>query len=104
MDHKYKSLLQNIPTRHIIAQIEDGKDGKNIQKQLTRFRDLDIVNYFALVKLSVAKALLDSASNNKFFGRKFAWHIITQVLTVCYGLMVTLDHRKVDAHFVYLRR
>lgn len=76
MDHKYKSLLQNIPTRHIIAQIEDGR---SIQKQLTRFRDLDIVNYFVLAKLGTAKVLLDNASTNKFFGRKFAWHVITQV-------------------------
>lgn len=76
MDHKYKSLLQNIPTRHIIAQIEDVS---TIQPQLTRFRDLDIVNYFVLGKLSTVKTLLDSANANKFFGRKFAWHIITQV-------------------------
>ncbi|XKL64087.1 hypothetical protein PGB90_004173 [Kerria lacca] len=75
MDHKYKSLLQNIPTRHIIAQIEDSR---SIQRQLTRFRDLDIVNYFVLGKLSNVKTLLDNANVNKFFGRKFAWHVITQ--------------------------
>lgn len=76
MDHKYKSLLQNIPTRHIIAQIEDAR---SIQRQLTRFRDLDIVNYFVLGRLSTVKTLLDNANMNKFFGRKFAWHVITQV-------------------------
>lgn len=78
MDHKYKSLLQNIPTRHIIAQIEDVR---SIQRQLTRFRDLDIVNYFVLGRLSTVKTLLDNANVNKFFGRKFAWHVITQVGT-----------------------
>lgn len=78
MDHKYKSLLQNIPTRHIIAQIEDVR---SIQRQLTRFRDLDIVNYFVLGRLSTVKTLLDNANVNKFFGRKFAWHVITQVST-----------------------
>lgn len=78
MDHKYKSLLQNIPTRHIISQIEDTR---SIQRQLTKFRDLDIVNYFMLGKLNNVKILLDSASNNKFFGRKYAWYVITQVIT-----------------------
>lgn len=76
MDHKYKSLLQNVPTRHIIAQMEDVR---SVKRQLTRFKDLDIVNYFILGRLANVKNLLDTANSNKFFGRKFAWHVITQV-------------------------
>ncbi|KAI5740635.1 hypothetical protein M8J76_005732 [Diaphorina citri] len=73
-DHKYKSLLQNIPTRHIIAPVEDSR---SVKRQLFRFKDLDIVNYFILGRLQTIKMILDSANVNKFFGRKFAWHAIT---------------------------
>lgn len=76
MDHKYKSLLQNIPTRHIIAAIDDTA---SIKLHLTRFRDVDIVNFFVLGKLSSIKSVLDHANSNKLFGRKYAWHVITQV-------------------------
>ncbi|KAL1116158.1 hypothetical protein AAG570_005653 [Ranatra chinensis] len=75
MDHKYKSLLLNIPTRHIISPIEGDK---GVKQQLTKFRDLDIFNYFILGRLSTIKIVLDSANMNKYFGRKFAWHAITQ--------------------------
>ncbi|XP_050421609.1 ionotropic receptor 25a [Adelges cooleyi] len=75
MDHKYKSLLQNIPTRHIIAIIDDVT---SIKLHLTRFRDVDIVNFFVLGKLSSIKSVLDHANSNKLFGRKYAWHVITQ--------------------------
>lgn len=77
MDHKYKSLLQNIPTRHIIASIDDVT---SIKLHLTRFRDVDIVNFFVLGKLTTIKSVLDNANSNKLFGRKYAWHVITQVL------------------------
>lgn len=84
-DHKYKSLLQNIPTRHIIAPVEDAR---SVKRQLFRFKDLDIVNYFVLGRLQTIKMILDSANVNKFFGRKFAWHAITLVsgMKTCYYL------------------
>ncbi|KAG8282323.1 Ionotropic receptor 25a [Homalodisca vitripennis] len=75
VDHKTKSLLQNIPTRHIMAEVEDLD---SIRHQLTRYRDLDIVNYFILGRLSTIKAVLDIANTNKFFSKKFAWHAITK--------------------------
>lgn len=76
MGHKTKSLLQNIPSRHIIAEVDDGE---SIRHQLTRFRDLDIVNYFILGRLTTIRAVVDVASSNKFFSKKFSWHAITKV-------------------------
>jgi ionotropic glutamate receptor len=76
MDHKYKSLLRDVPTRHIITQVDDAKSAK---QQLVRFRELDIVNFFILGRLSTIKTVLDSGNVNKYFGKKFAWHAITQV-------------------------
>ena len=75
MDHKYKSLLQNIPTRHMIVKAaqEDG------EKQLKSLREKDIFNYFIIGRLTTIMKVLDSADANEFFGRQFAWHGITAV-------------------------
>jgi hypothetical protein len=74
MGHKYKSLLQNIPARHIIAPIS-----ANIREQLERLREVDVNNFFVLGRLSSIKDVLEVANNADFFTRKFAWHALTQV-------------------------
>ncbi|BES98926.1 glutamate receptor [Nesidiocoris tenuis] len=75
MDHKYKSLLLNVPCRHIMGRVRGIQE---IRNQLTRFKELDIVNFFVLGSLATIKTVLDEANNIKFFGRKYAWHAITQ--------------------------
>lgn len=45
VDHKYKALLQNIPTRHVITAIANDKERAD---QLVKLRNLDINNYFIL--------------------------------------------------------
>nr|ALR72535.1 ionotropic receptor IR6 [Colaphellus bowringi] len=75
MDHKYKSLLQNVATRHIITAI---KDGNQVVDQLSQLRKLDLVNFFVLASLKNIKRVLDAADSVGFFNRKFAWHVITQ--------------------------
>ncbi|XP_063241815.1 ionotropic receptor 25a [Bacillus rossius redtenbacheri] len=74
MDHKYKSLLQNMPTRHVIV-----KAGENlgIKEQLAKLRGLDLFNFFVIGRLSTIKTVLDFANINKFFATHFAWHAIT---------------------------
>jgi len=75
MDHKYKSLLQNIPTRHMIVKVsqEDGVE------QLKRLREKDIFNYFIIGRITTINNVLESAETNDFFQRQFAWHGITAV-------------------------
>jgi len=75
MDHKYKSLLQNIPTRHLITAVDE----KELKKQLTKMKDLDVVNFFILGRLQTLKNVLDAATALKYFNKKFAWFTITQV-------------------------
>ncbi|EEB10703.1 glutamate receptor, putative [Pediculus humanus corporis] len=75
MDHKYKSLLQNVPTRHVISPVENSK---TIKKQLTKMIDLDVVNFFILGRMSTIKMVLDHANINKYFGKKYSWHAITK--------------------------
>ncbi|XP_035782747.1 ionotropic receptor 25a-like isoform X2 [Anopheles albimanus] len=74
MDHKYKALLQNIPTRHVITSIADERDRAS---QIEKLRNLDINNFFVLGSLTSIKQVLESAKN-EYFERNFAWHVITQ--------------------------
>ncbi|XP_053673131.1 ionotropic receptor 25a [Anopheles nili] len=74
MDHKYKALLQNIPTRHVITSIADERDRAS---QIEKLRNLDINNFFVLGSLASIKQVLESAKND-YFERNFAWHVITQ--------------------------
>lgn len=67
MDHKYKSLLQNVACRHIISPIKDGF--QNISDQLVQLRKLDIVNYFVLGSLNNIKKVLDAADVVGYFNR-----------------------------------
>lgn len=74
MDHKYKALLQNIPTRHVITAIAKPADRP---QQIAKLRNLDINNFFILGSLQSIRDVLDSA-RDEYFQRNFAWHAITQ--------------------------
>nr|CAD7262764.1 unnamed protein product [Timema shepardi] len=74
MDHKYKSLLQNLPTRHVIIKVNESMP---VKKQIQKLRDLDIFNFFIVGRLSTIKDVLDNANINKFFAPHFAWHAFT---------------------------
>lgn len=51
MDHKYKVLLDKVPTRHIITEIAS-------PEQIIRLRKLDITNFFILGSLETIKNVL----------------------------------------------
>lgn len=51
MDHKYKVLLQNVPTRHIITEITN-------PEQIIKLRRQDITNFFILGRLESIKNVL----------------------------------------------
>ncbi|GLH09406.1 Chemosensory protein [Gryllus bimaculatus] len=73
MDHKYKSLLQNIPTRHLINEVQSGR----IRYQLENFKRLELFNYFIIGDLKTIKTALDAGDGLESFDRKFAWHTIS---------------------------
>nr|QHN69175.1 ionotropic receptor 6 [Sirex noctilio] len=75
MDHKYKSLLQNVPTRHVIVRAKE--PGTELVGQLSRLRDLDIVNFFVLGEQDTLTATLNAAQALNFTGRKYAWYALT---------------------------
>lgn len=55
MDHKYKALLQNIPTRHVITAIAKPADRP---QQIAKLRNLDINNFFILGSLQSIRDVL----------------------------------------------
>lgn len=75
MNHKYKSLLLNVPTRHVINGLQTMID--NVRDQLSKLRDLDVVNYFLLGNGDSINMLLDAGESLSFTGRKYGWFILT---------------------------
>ncbi|KAG7201200.1 hypothetical protein KM043_003987 [Ampulex compressa] len=75
MDHKYKSLLLNVPTRHVIN--ESAQSVAEMKRQLPRLRDLDVVNYFILGDENTINVALEGGEALNFTGRKYGWFILT---------------------------
>lgn len=75
MDHKYKSLLLNVPTRHVINEASQHVTG--IRWQLPPLRDLDIVNYFILGDENTINMALEAAESLNFTGKKYGWFLLT---------------------------
>ncbi|KAL3278037.1 hypothetical protein HHI36_013378 [Cryptolaemus montrouzieri] len=73
MEHKYKSLLQDIATRNVITAI----DVTNQEQQILKLQDMNLVNFFILGRLETVTQVLKNASANGLFNAKFAWHVIT---------------------------
>lgn len=63
MDHKYKALLQNTPTRHVITSIAPAAER---QQQIDKLRNLDINNFFILGSLSSIRDVLGENLNLTF--------------------------------------
>nr|WJJ63356.1 ionotropic receptor 25a [Pachyrhinus yasumatsui] len=76
MDHKYKALLQNVATRHLIDEINT--DLNKIPEQLEDLVKLDLKNFFVLGSLENIMIVLEAAEKKELFNRKFAWHVLTK--------------------------
>lgn len=75
MNHKYKSLLLNVPTRHVINPLLGSID--EVKEQLMKLRDLDVVNYFLLGEGNSINTMLDAGELLNFIGRKYGWFVVT---------------------------
>ncbi|XP_050723400.1 ionotropic receptor 25a-like [Eriocheir sinensis] len=76
MDHKYKSLLMNLPCRHILTEVEATEMA--LRKQTKRLMDADIVNYFVVGSKETISRVLDAATANGMFGRKYSWYAVSK--------------------------
>uniref|UniRef100_A0ABM1IVT1 Glutamate receptor ionotropic, kainate 2 n=1 Tax=Polistes dominula TaxID=743375 RepID=A0ABM1IVT1_POLDO len=75
MSYKYNSLLLNVPTRHVINNI--AQNVKDMKEQLSRLRDLDVVNYFILGDEKTIHMVLQTAEVLNFIGHKYGWFVFT---------------------------
>lgn len=75
MDHKYKSLLLNVPTRHVMVDIES--DEERAREQIIRLRDLDIVHFFILGNQETICKAMRIAESQNYTGRFYSWYMIT---------------------------
>ncbi|XP_034939121.1 ionotropic receptor 25a-like [Chelonus insularis] len=75
MDHKYKSLLLNVPTRHVIVKAKEY--GPPMTDQMKQLRNLDIVNFFILGGEKTIADELATANQLGFTGPKYGWYALT---------------------------
>uniref|UniRef100_A0A2P2I0J5 Ionotropic receptor 25a-like n=1 Tax=Hirondellea gigas TaxID=1518452 RepID=A0A2P2I0J5_9CRUS len=76
MEHKYKSLLQNLPCRHIMTKVEDMEE--DVRKQVKKLRDADIVYYFVVGSLATIRKVMTAGNAQKMFGMKYSWYAVTK--------------------------
>ncbi|CAG0922471.1 unnamed protein product [Notodromas monacha] len=72
----YKSLLVNLPVRHIISAMDKTEAG--LRNQTARIRDADVSTFFLVgSKDSITRALSVATAEN-MFGKKYAWFALTK--------------------------
>lgn len=86
MDHKYKALLQNIPTRHVITEIAPVAER---ERQIENLRNLDINNFFILGSLESIQEVLRT-----FLAIKLM-HILCQITFVSFLLSHRIGENRV---------
>ncbi|KAA0197271.1 Ionotropic receptor 25a [Hyalella azteca] len=76
MDHKYKSLLENLPCRHIITRAADTDAA--LRAQLTRLKEALLVYYFVVGSQDTIRKVLEAANAMQLFGKKYSWYAVTK--------------------------
>nr|AHN49641.1 ionotropic glutamate receptor 25a [Caligus rogercresseyi] len=76
MHYKYRSLLQNIPVRHMIQKIRMGKN--ELKAQLLRMTEVDLNNYFVFGSVESIQRVVGLANELKLYGTKYSWFAITK--------------------------
>ena len=77
MNYKYRSLLMNIPVRHLINKMK--MDSMEQEKQLKMMTDIDLNNIFLLGKKSMIEQYLKAANKLKMHGIKYSWFAMSKV-------------------------
>lgn len=83
MEHKYKALLQNMPTRHLLTKKEH-KIGA-LRAQIYRLVHLDVVNFFIAGSIDEIGEILRVAGefgekdDGPYFSDEFSWYSMSLV-------------------------
>jgi len=82
MYHKYKSLLQNMPTRHLLTKTL--REPSKLYEQIEKLVHVDIVNFFVAGTSKQVTEVLKQATNpnakgGPYFSDEFAWYSMSLV-------------------------
>ena len=77
MDYKYRTMLQNVPVRHLINKMKE--TGPEIEKQLNRITDVDLNNIFLFAAPKNAEKYLSMANDLNLNTKKTKWFLLTKV-------------------------
>ena len=78
MEYKYRSLLINVPVRHLINKMR--KTEEDIMKHLTTMSEVDLNNIFLFMSKPNAEMYLKVANMMKMYGKKYSWFLLTKVI------------------------
>ena len=90
MDYKYRSLLQNIPVRHLINKM---KGPSEIGMHLNRLMDVDLNNIFLFMSSENAAMYLKEASQMGMHGTKYSWFVLTLVIIIQWQSITEIFNR-----------
>ncbi|XP_077522313.1 ionotropic receptor 25a [Amblyomma americanum] len=76
IDHKYARLLENIPTRHIMREVDGTED--DFRKKAELIHSTDVSNFFILGRAETLNEALKLAHRNKWNNWQFAWFLISR--------------------------
>lgn len=76
MDYKYKNLLLNIPTRHIIHKVKE--TDADIRVQLKKIADVDLNNFFVLGSMESISRVMSAGHALGLESNKYAWFGLTK--------------------------
>ncbi|XP_050050480.3 ionotropic receptor 25a [Dermacentor andersoni] len=76
IDHKYARLLENIPTRHIMREVDGTKD--DFKRKAELIHSTDVSNFFILGRGDTMNQALELAHRNKWNNWQFAWFLISR--------------------------
>jgi len=104
MYHKYKALLQNMPTRHLLTKKETNIAA--LRKQINRLVHVDIVNFFIAASPEEISEVLAAASDptmedGPYFSDEFAWYSMSMVRLDCKaGIISYFPNSQLYSHFL----
>jgi len=76
MEYKYRSLLLNVPCRHLINKMRMGE--QNVMEHLKLMNKIDLNNIFLLGKPENIARYLTVASSLGMVGKKYSWSALSK--------------------------
>jgi ionotropic glutamate receptor len=86
MEYKYRSLLLNVPCRHLINKMRMGE--QNVMEHLKLMTKIDLNNIFLLGSPENIARYLTVASSLGMIGKKYSWLALSKVILISIILQI----------------